>query len=338
MSVKAKTLHRALLAVAAAALLLIFSEVYLKLEGYSPHDSSALWRFDSYNPVMGWETVSGVKRHREVSGKEVCETVWRDGSRASRPDYDKPASKRVMLIGCSYTYGWQVSDEETWAWLLNERFPDIAFDNYGVYAYGLCQSLARAEQILERGQKYDWIVYAAMHDHPFRDVSVFHILGKISGCGPYVLSRRASVNRSGDLVYLPCEPRWPGDDLLISVNFAKRVYSARLQRQAHQRGSIDRQLLHSVYFKLLDSLRDLAQRHGCRLAVCGLDEEDWGNALELGQRHLDFPFFFVGNGREGAADAPIFHVSGQMSGHPSALVHANWAKRIGDWVEANISE
>ena len=47
----------------------------------------------------------------------------------------------IWLFGCSYTYGMGVDDDETFAWKLQEKYPEQQVINFGVPGYGTVQSL-----------------------------------------------------------------------------------------------------------------------------------------------------------------------------------------------------
>src|SRR4051812_5489250 len=67
---------------------------------------------------LGWRLRPG--SYRTFAGDKTV-TILRDGSRATGSP-EKPAPD-LALLGCSYTLGWGLSDDETFAWKLHERFP-----------------------------------------------------------------------------------------------------------------------------------------------------------------------------------------------------------------------
>ena len=54
-----------------------------------------------------------------------------------------------MVLGCSFVQGWALSDEETFAWKLQERFVRARVLNFGTAGYGTTQSLLALERYLE---------------------------------------------------------------------------------------------------------------------------------------------------------------------------------------------
>src|SRR5262245_8646638 len=75
--------------------------------------------------VLGWRNKQGSVTwpgQGEDGGKDIRMTFWADGLRATAPapELDRP---HIVVLGCSYTQGWAVSDEETYAWRLQSEFP-----------------------------------------------------------------------------------------------------------------------------------------------------------------------------------------------------------------------
>src|SRR5262249_12408647 len=58
--------------------------------------------------------------------------------RVSRAD---PGAPTALFIGCSFTQGWAISDQETFPWGVQEHFPAARVLNAGTAGYGTYQSL-----------------------------------------------------------------------------------------------------------------------------------------------------------------------------------------------------
>lgn len=73
---------------------------------------------------------------------------------------------QLWLMGCSYTYGMGVNDEETFAWLLQEKHPELRVRNFGVPGFGTVQSYLQLKQLLEAGEIPGQVIlnYADFHD------------------------------------------------------------------------------------------------------------------------------------------------------------------------------
>jgi len=96
--------------------------------------------YDAYHPLLGWVPEPNYKT-------EAIETNSL-GIRARReyPFERTPGVRRVVLIGDSYTWGertWarEITNEETFAALMEERLPDVEAINLGVHGTGTDQQL-----------------------------------------------------------------------------------------------------------------------------------------------------------------------------------------------------
>ncbi len=58
---------------------------------------------------------------------------------------DKP---KVVFLGCSFTYGYGVNNDETFIAQLQGNFPNYNLENYGVVGYGTVQALLQLSKIL----------------------------------------------------------------------------------------------------------------------------------------------------------------------------------------------
>ena len=56
----------------------------------------------------------------------------------------------ISILGCSFTYGHSLNDEDTYAWLLQNKFSDKRVINYAVAGYSLYQSLLVLEKNIEK--------------------------------------------------------------------------------------------------------------------------------------------------------------------------------------------
>ena len=106
--------------------------------------------------VLGWRNKAGSvvwPGRGEDGGKDIRMTFWADGLRATAPapELDRP---HVVVIGCSYTQGWAVTDEETYPWRLQAEFPSHAFLNYGTAGYGTYQSLLALERYFAAASRF----------------------------------------------------------------------------------------------------------------------------------------------------------------------------------------
>ena len=300
-------------------------EARLKKDGYRLENPNEAWQYRSYDPVLGWDTPPGQTLSSEAKpDSPIVETVWADGCRASRPDRFAKAPKRVLVVGCSYTYGLGVADSDTWVWKIGARYPQVNFDNAACYAYGAYQSMLRAQRFLESGRHYDAVIYAAMHDHPRRDGAIGHILGSTAQTQYYVLNPRIIWDGGRLKEYGPWA-HWPGDELSRCLNFAKRVYYFNETLHPLHVDEAAKADVYRAFFAVIKRLEACARAHGSRFILGVLeDREKWEGEMNAIEPHPHYPIVYMGE----LPQSPAYHLHGDVHKHPNAIMHAQWANNL----------
>ncbi len=118
--------------------------------------------FQDIDPECMWYNHPGT--HRDIENERATSHIWDNGMRASRPQLQTERPFHVLCMGCSYTYGVGINDEETYVWKLNELMPQVEFDNGAVGGYGPLRSLIRQKRYQKR-KAYDLVIYAMLDSH-----------------------------------------------------------------------------------------------------------------------------------------------------------------------------
>ena len=125
-------------------------------------------RLVAREPLVGWAHIPGAHTITLDTGYRFRFTILPDKHRITRPlaDYStQDAREKIWIFGCSYTEGWSLNDEETYPWLLQERFPDYDVANFGVGGYGTVHSLVQFREALKTSTpKIAVLAYADFHD------------------------------------------------------------------------------------------------------------------------------------------------------------------------------
>lgn len=97
--------------------------------------------FDVYHPVRGWTLRPGLDGVPVFDGKRLSSTA--QGYRGLTPvtRESRQGRLRVVALGDSFTFGEDVSDDETWVHLLGALHPGLEPVNLGIHAYGHDQML-----------------------------------------------------------------------------------------------------------------------------------------------------------------------------------------------------
>jgi hypothetical protein len=102
-----------------------------------------------YDPELGWIPREGTTISKNVWGGKV--TILKNGIRSNGNEKLSNTftdAAPVLVVGDSFTFGDQVSDNETWPAIL-ERLLKKRVINAGVFGYGLDQSILRAGKLTD---------------------------------------------------------------------------------------------------------------------------------------------------------------------------------------------
>jgi len=80
--------------------------------------------------------------------------------------HDARPKPEIWIMGCSFTHGWSLNDQDTYPWVLQERLPDYEVVNYGVEAYGTLHALLQLRDALTTQSPPLVVIYAyaSLHD------------------------------------------------------------------------------------------------------------------------------------------------------------------------------
>jgi hypothetical protein len=157
----------------ALLLLLLLMEGMLRLLGFQPYQPRpALAQvspapYGCAHPRWGFALRPGTYRFSLPGSLSFTATHQADSLRmlTRQKPVDTPLQE-IHLYGCSLTYGYGVDDSATFAWRLQQAFPQTRFANQGVSGYSLSQMWVRMQDRYARGDRPDLILlgYASFHD------------------------------------------------------------------------------------------------------------------------------------------------------------------------------
>ncbi len=125
------------------------------------------------HPTLGYANKPGEYTVTLGDGYSYKLTILPDTHRITHPlaSYREAGPKKeIWIFGCSFVSGWSLQDQETFPWLLQERFPDYEVVNFGVNGYGTIHSLLQMQEALKTGRVAKMIVYAYAGFHNERNV------------------------------------------------------------------------------------------------------------------------------------------------------------------------
>lgn len=148
-----------------------------------PHDIAV--------PLLGnFNTETFTVRHRMYrQGKllyDLSYTIEPFRERSTGGEKGKP---QILCVGCSYTFGHSLNDEDTWPWKLQQLLPSYTVVNKGALGFGTDQALLMAEDHLERNPgKVSLVILGFNEFHLDRNVCKSWWLRSIGGKPRFILN------------------------------------------------------------------------------------------------------------------------------------------------------
>src|SRR5262249_54406560 len=268
------------------------SEGIVRLTGFTPYrvsDASI-----EVNPGGEWVTRHPTFGYSHIPGKFIVTLGSRysfnvthlpNTLRITHPIdsyFNSPRLKEeIWIFGCSVTHGWSLNDQETYPWLLQERFPEYEIVNFGVGGYGTIHSLIQFREALEvKTPKLAVLVYASFHDKRNTFIrSRKKQLQLTKKLGP-VFQPYALLDGQGRLQYLFADVEYREFPLMrysALVHFIETLYNQ------YEEGLYRS---HAVSEALVAEMAGLAKKRGVKFMVADI-YEDRGTfeMLDFAQSH-----------------------------------------------------
>jgi hypothetical protein len=272
---------------------------------------------------LGWRPNPGEYHQPPYApeGTPITTTILPDGSRATAPSPPRDPVGTVLLVGDSFTFGWAVSDDETYAWKLQQRWPRVAVVNRGGPGYGTLQSLVVLERELPKLPRPIVVLYGFISQHEERNVATsswVEMLAMHSGSGnahvPY------ATLGAGDTVVRHEPASFP--DLPFRTDSALVTLLERgwVQMEASERTTERRE----VTERLMLAMRDLTAREGATFAVVLLTA-----SREAGEHYVQYlPAHGIDLLDCAIQVVPALRVPGEI--HPNGILHEMYANCIAE--------
>lgn len=177
---------------------------------------------------------------------------------------DRPA---IWIAGCSFTYGMNVDDEQSYPWRLQARLPQYHVINLGVPGYGTVHNLVAIESRLAAGERPAAVMVAYHHRHDERNTFLRRrrkLLVPFSRLGTFV-QPVARIDAAGQLeltmaeaVYVP----WPLIGRSAVVHALETRYNDWEERRTDS---------HRVSQEIVRRLAHSCRAVHVRLGLVGLD-------------------------------------------------------------------
>lgn len=161
---------------------------------------------NQFHQKLGWFPKEG--KYKFNYDKITTQTILRDGSRITNKENIK-SKNHILLLGGSITQGHGVDDTETFAFKLQNELKKVNLYNFGIGGYGSYQSYLLLENLLEKGNKYNLIIYFFIEHHLVRNYGDAKWLAHLSKYSkrnhlylPYARLKNTNLQRFEPIKYL----------------------------------------------------------------------------------------------------------------------------------------
>lgn len=172
----------------------------------------------------------------------------------------------IWILGCSFTFGWSINDEETFPWRLQEFLPDYRVMNHGTNGYGTIHGLIQLEDAIAAGEQPEVAVIAYGSFHDDRNTFVRHRRKGVNAWkkfGP-LIQPYGSLDANGELVIEMAGTEyaeWPLQRQSALVHRLERAYNDWESERANS---------HEVSKAIVKRMHELAEANGIELVLLGM--------------------------------------------------------------------
>lgn len=321
-------------------LLVIFiaaAEIILRAKGLTPEQSHRIeirihpgGRLIARHPSLGFTHVPGSHTIELPTGLRFRMTILPNGLRITRPLESYAVAdnrEKIWIFGCSYTEGWSLNDDETYAWLIQQRYPQYEVVNFGVGGYGTVHSLLQFREALKTATpKVVVLAYADFHDER-------NTLSR---------SHREAIRADSELGPLQHPYAWLDEHDGLQIGYTSAEYFAfPLERQSalaefldDQIGIIDTRIRRSdvVSKELIGQMGQLAKSHGVELILANIDRGPAGRRMLRQARTAGIQAVDISVNRQDPRNTNLPH-----DAHPSALANRKYADRLDKLLRARLA-
>ena len=205
--------------------------------------------YHNFDPELGWVPKQGQRKLWRTTVTILKEGIRSNGRREVWDGTDDP----ILAVGDSFTFGYKVSDTETWPAQL-EKLSGRRVINGGVDGYGIDQTFLRARHLLSR-YRFSTVIFSFIPEDIHRSqMSVMFAIAK-----PYFDFKDAQLTLE-NVPIPPPPPSQKESELLIALEHS-RVMHAGMKR-----------LFPEWWLNAASEIKVLDQEKGIRVACALLHE------------------------------------------------------------------
>ena len=320
-----------------AMLMLTAADLLARLTGIHPWAKADLQihvtpggRLFTPHPTRGYAQLPGAFVVTLPDGYSFTMTHLPSGLRITHPlaTYTDTRSKpEIWIMGCSFTHGWSLNDQDTYPWLLQAQLPEYEVVNYGVEGYGTLHALLQLREALTTQPTPRMVVYAYASLHDGRNTFVRNrrkTIAPWNGLGP-LLQPHVWLDRHGHLRSAMATVEYTEFPLMrysAFVHFLEMTYNRLEDSWSHGQ---------QVSQRLLLEMAEFAHQYRVEFILATIAED---------ARSREMLAFAQGHGLMGvdiSVDSSRPEYTNQPhDSHPSPLANAHYAERLETFLRTNV--
>ena len=209
-----------------------------------------------------------------------------------KPDKD---TTNLHFFGCSFTYGYGVDDDETFAAQTQATFSQLGVNNHAVIGYGTIQSLLQLKKA-ETVEKDDWIIMCFSSHHFMRNSLSQEYRSRLKiGFENSSKNLQKKMDRArfpmlescGDSIryvkWTEMYENWPGREYSASINFLQTTVDYYKDKQLDEV---------ELALCIIQQMQLICEQKGANLAIACLDSDD--KTAQLEQKLPETPWLNIG--------------------------------------------
>jgi hypothetical protein len=318
-----------------AIFFLLGCEIILRLRGFKPYSPVELnikiepgGKLFCPHPVLGYSHLPGKFKVKLNDGYSFELTHLTNGLRATRPLSEITTGRpSIWIMGCSFTHGWSLNDNQTFPWLIQAALTNYDVLNFGVNGYGTVQSLYQFRYFLKSLPKPAVVVatYAYFHDerNTFlrswkKAIVPYNKLGTIAP--PY-----ARFDKNGNLAFFsnPASYKeFPLQRYSALVHFIEQKYNELEDRKVKS---------HQVTKAVMEIFANECKSNGIEFIVAGITRGNTNADLLEFCKMKNIKAVDISVNLSNPENRNLPH-----DDHPGALAHKQYAEKLLNYLEKNV--
>lgn len=307
-------------------------EVGLRVIGVRPWKDYLVGREEptivEEDAVLGWRNKGGkfvIPAYTET-GCDSSVTISAVGDRSAGPLWGE-GYRTAFILGCSFTYGWGLSDEQTYPWKVQKRLSGVKVLNYGSPGYSTFQSLLVLEREINRSSAAV-VIYGFIEHHEDRNVAPAYWVETLNRYSRRGHTRVPFCTLNGDGSILRHNPYGvPGFPFKTYSSLAAWLEGSYLRFESRGRLEDKRQVTEQLLIRMDAICKE--NKIGFAVALLSMTEDTRAHYLRfLSGSCIEYIDCVVNL-------SPDMVIPGE--GHPNEMCNSYWASSIASWIKLELN-